>query len=278
MNRPRKPLGALLLAIALSLTTSGSLFAGGLFDPEFDPDDFPDTPNIDNPYWPLVPGTVFLYFAEAEDGCEWNLVQVTYATKEIAEIDTVVVLDMEWLDEDDDCDEVEYDLDDYDPLTPRNTENFPGNGWLTESTLDWYAQDDDGNIWYLGEYTLSFDWDDCEGATIVTDFGLGCTDGSFEAGVNDAEAGIVMMANPTKGTRYQQEYDEGNAEDWGKVLNFIKIDDTECLKTKEWTPLERGAIEHKYYCPEDGLLLIEGVSGGPKVWTELVDTDTYEDD
>lgn len=86
-----------------------------------------------------------------------------------------------------------------------------------------------------------------------------------------------MLANPTKGSRYQQEYDEGNAEDWGKVLNFIEIDDVECLKTKEWTPLERGAVEHKYYCPDDGLLLIEGVSGGPKVWTELVDRSGYTD-
>jgi len=182
---------------------------------------------------------------------------------------------MEWLDEDEDCDEVAYDLGDYDPLQPRNPANFPGNGWLTEFTFDWYAQDHDGNIWYLGESTLSFDWDECEGITVDTDFGPGCPDGSFEAGVNDAEAGIVMMAHPTKGTRYQQEYDEGNAEDWGKVLNFTGIEDVECLKTKEWTPLERGAVEHKHYCPDDGLLLIEGVSGGPKAWSKLVDWSEY---
>jgi hypothetical protein len=268
------------LAVLLSVTASSSASAGGLFDPDFVPGNFTDPTTIDNLYWPLTPGDVFLYFAETEDGCEWNVVQVTHATESIAGINTVVVLDMEWLDEEDDCNEVEYDLGDYDPLHPRNPDNFPGNGWLTESTLDWYAQDDDGNIWYLGEDTLSFDWDECEGAPVVTDFGPGCPDGSFTAGVNDAEAGIVMMANPTKGTRYQQEFDEGNAEDWGKVLNFIKLEFMEdeyeaCLKTKEWTPLERGAIEHKYYCPGDGLLLIEGVSGGPKVWTELVDTDTY---
>ena len=67
---------------------------------------------------------------------------------------------------------------------------------------------------------------------------------------------------------------------WGKVLNFTPFDDFEddCLKTKEWTTLEPSAIEHKYYCPEDCLVLIEEVSGGPKVWVELIDVTEYDPD
>ena len=79
-----------------------------------------------------------------------------------------------------------------------------------------------------------------------------------------------------RGDFYQQEYDPENAEDMAKVLSFVQIDDLECLKTKEWTPLEPGAIEHKYYCPDEELgfsvlCLIEEVSGGPKVWVELIE-------
>ena len=86
-----------------------------------------------------------------------------------------------------------------------------------------------------------------------------------------------MLYNPSKGQFYQQEFDEDNAEDWGKVLNFVDIEVEagafdDCLKTKEWSPLEHGAIEHKFYCASgDGLLLIEEVSGGAKVWVELID-------
>jgi hypothetical protein len=74
--------------------------------------------------------------------------------------------------------------------------------------------------------------------------------GSFVAGCNGAEAGIVLLGNPSNGDFYQQEFYEGEAEDWGKVLNFKAEDDLVCMKTKEWTPLERGAIEHKFYCSD----------------------------
>ncbi len=157
-------------------------------------------------------------------------------------------------------------------------EDFPdGYGELAEITLDWYAQDDFDNIWYLGEHTVSFDTEEeeCEDWTESDDvWGFeGCLDGSFESGVDGAKAGIVMLGNPSKGDFYQQEHDEDNAEDWGKVLNFVPVDESDdCLKTKEWTPLERGEIEHKYYCPDVGaLLLIEEVSGGPTVVVDLID-------
>ena len=85
-----------------------------------------------------------------------------------------------------------------------------------------------------------------------------------------------MLGSPAKGDFYRQEYDPENAEDMAKVLNFGGPDDAPCLKTKEWSRLEPGAVEHKYYCTDSGigfstLFLIEHVSGGPKVWVELFD-------
>lgn len=256
-----------LLAITpLAFLVGGQTFAGGLYERDFDPNDFSDSTNIDNLYWPLKPGMEFTYFAETEDGCEWNRVTVTDYTKKILGIDTVVVEDMEWLDEDDEdngyfCAE-RYENLDYD---------FPKED-LTEVTDDWYAQDDLMNIWYMGEDTSSYDWEEGECEVIVGD---ACKDGSFEAGVGEAEAGIVMMGDPSKGDFYQQEYDPDNAEDMGKVLNFVVVDDMDCLKTKEWTPLEPGAVEHKFYCFDEELessvlYLINEVSGGPTISVELI--------
>ncbi len=142
------------------------------------------------------------------------------------------------------------------------------------------------NIWYLGEHTIdtTIAPEDCESYADGTD-GIfpginGCLDGSFIAGENGALPGIVMMAEPSKGDFYKQEFDEGNAEDWAKVLNFVPVGDyVNCLETKEWSPLEHGAIEHKYYCQEaDGgrgaLVQVEAVSGGPTEWTQLIDVHT----
>ena len=261
-----KPLNLSLLqsAIACLLVASGaSVHAGGLYERDFEDADFSNSTAIDNLYWPLIPGMEFTYFAETDDGCEWNRVTVTDYTKEILGVDSVVVYDEEWLDEEEDC------ADRYDDYPT----GFPF-GELTEETDDWYAQDEHDNIWYMGEDTSCYDWE--EGECEVID-GDACKDGSFEAVVDEAEAGIVMMGDPSKGDFYQQEYDPDNAEDMGKVLNFIQIDGMDCLKTKEWTPLERGAVEHKFYCLDDMelglsvLYLINEVSGGPTISVELID-------
>ena len=268
MNRLKNVISGFFITITLIVVASGHTLAGGLVDEfDFDTVGFGDPRDIDNQYWPQVPGTIFTYFAETDDGCEWNRVEVT--DDEVTEIDGVAVivnLDREWIDESDECAD---ELDNY-------PTGFP-YGELAEITLDWYAQDDVDNIWYLGEHTVSFDADEeeCEDWTESDDvWGFeGCLDGSFESGVDGAEAGIVMLGNPSKGDIYQQEHDEDNAEDWGKVLNFVPVEDSDdCLKTKEWSPLERGAVEHKYYCPDIGaLLLIEEVSGGPTVVVDLID-------
>lgn len=196
---------------------------------------------ISNPYWPLYVGAIYGYRAITEDECEFNQLIVTGNTHLVeAEpgvfINTRVIRDQEWItevDDDGNCD-----------LTTAE---------IHEDTLDYYAQDDGGNIWYLGE--LTYAKEDEDGICSIV------SDGSWQAGqpigdpeVEPARAGIVMLANPQPGNRYQQEFLEDEAEDWGAVLRLdtsVSIEEgdyTQCLKTKEWTPLEPGSVEHKYYC------------------------------
>ena len=200
-----------------------------------------DSIEINNIYMPLIPGTIFTYEAVTEDGLERNTVEVTTGTKFILGVETVVVRDMAYLD-----------------------------GVLIEDTFDWFAQDVEGNVWYLGEATESYD------------NGNVSTEGSWEAGadVDDigevAEAGIVMLADPMPGLSYMQEFYMGIAEDMASVLRLnatvsIEFDDfDDCLETKEWTPLGPGSIEHKYYAPGVGLVLVEELKG-KTVREELVD-------
>lgn len=238
-----------ILILALVLAVSGNTaFAGGRVDTSaarFANADFTNSQFITNPWWTLTAGENRLYFAESDDGCAWNLVEVLNGVDgttdnfggDYAGTEARIILDRGWVDE-----ECEYD----------NFADVWANLPTDEATYDWYAQDTDKNIWYMGEDTLD---------------GEGSSEGSFVAGCDGAEAGIVLLGDPAKGLFYQQEFYAGEAEDWGKVLNFVKLDgmdDMECLKTKEWTPLERGHIEHKFYC-SDGttgeLTLIKELKG-----------------
>lgn len=229
------------------ITTGGAL--GKTIEIPFNPANFPANPlTINNPYWPLAEGSSFSYRAVTDDECEFNKLTVTYDTYFLNEVgvNTRVIHDQEWVteqDEEGNCD-VETAV-------------------LVEDTLDYHAQDIFGNVWYFGEDTWAYD-DETEQCT---------QEGSWEAGkpINDPEVepargGIIMLANPEAGLRYQQEYLEDEAEDWGKVkrinasvsIDFGDFDN--CLVTKEWTPLEPGEVEHKYYCltpPGHGLVFIE---------------------
>jgi len=252
--------------VVLMGAIAGVVRAGGLVEVDIDfANDFTAPLNIDNPYWPLLPGNTFVYRAVEDDECGVNVVVVTELTKSdfVAPYDQItarVVDDRGWADTD--CDGV-------------------GDGDPLEVTRDWYAQDDFGHIWYFGEETI-----DNEGST----------EGSWEAGKDVAgigsiaEPGIIMLAYaavsdksvlPAPGLFYSQEYYEGEAEDMGKVKQLhasvvLEMDNnladeyTDCLKTKEWSPVEPGAVEHKYYCPYAGLVLINELSGGPTVRVELV--------
>ena len=145
------------------------------YAPRFDPDNFVRV--VDNPYFPLKPGTRFVYFGEEDGEAEKNVTVVTHDRKEILGISAIVVLDQVFV-----------------------------HGELKEKTFDWYAQDRNGNVWYLGEDTKEF-----EDGKVVS------TEGSWEAGVDGAEAGIIMPAHPQVGQHYHQEFFEGEAEDEARV-------------------------------------------------------------
>jgi hypothetical protein len=141
---------------------------------------------------------------------------------------------------------------------------------LIEDTFDWYAPDNFGNVWYLGEATVEYLYDEHWNLTGTT------TEGSWEAGVNGAEAGLIMLADPRPGRSYRQEFAESVAEDLAKIERLnAKVsvpygDFSDALVTKEWTPLEHGAVERKFYAAGVGLVLVEEFHGGPTVREELV--------
>jgi hypothetical protein len=183
--------------------------------------------SVDNQYFPLVPGTTFVY--ETPDGGERVEVRVTDETKTIMDVVCTVVVSREFED-----------------------------GDLVEETADWYAQDGDGNVWYFGEDTKEYR----DGAVVSTA-------GSWQAGVDGAQPGIIMQGAPAVGEPYRQEYRAGVAEDMGEVLSLVESVDVpygsfeRVLETKDWTPLEPGDVEHKYYAPGVGLVLED--EGGKRV-------------
>jgi len=213
--------------------------------PAVDPADF-DSPQ-DNLYLPMSLGDTYVYLAEDEDGLILNEITATFATKSILGVDCTIVYDVEWV--------YVEDLDTW---------------FLTEETYDWYAWDNCGNVWYFGEDTYENIYDDDWNLIDVS------TEGSWEAGEDGAEAGILMLAAPVPGIAYQQEYYEDEAEDMAKVLKLnasVSVeygDFDECLVTKEWTGLEPGVIEHKYYAPGVGLVFIKELKG-KTVEVELID-------
>jgi hypothetical protein len=139
------------------------------------------------------------------------------------------------------------------------------HGVLAEDTRDWYAQDKDGNVWYFGEAVDNY-----------TKGQLTNHDGSWEAGVDGAQPGIIMLAHPRLGETYRQEYYKGKAEDMGSVVGLDKKVKTaagtfdNCLQTKDWTPLEKQSEEHKYYCPAVGFVVLEVSPKPRRVKMELV--------
>ena len=201
-----------------------------------DPKNF--TTKIDNSYWPMVPGTRWTYRETDQEGAEQRVrVTVSNQTKKIANGITARVV--------------------RDTLTE--------DGEIIEDTFDWYAQDEKGNIWYLGEDTAEF-----ENGKLKTKAG------SFEAGVDGALPGIIMPANPQDGMHYRQEYYKGEAEDNGEVLSTQEMAEVpngrydHALLTKDTTPIEPNVLEYKLYAKGVGPVLTLGVSGGPGSREELI--------
>jgi hypothetical protein len=175
----------------------------------------------------LVPGTRYVYIGEEDGERETNVVVVTHDRKTILGISAVVVLDRVFVDDE-----------------------------LKEKTFDWFAQDKQGNVWYLGEDTKEF-----EDGEVVS------TEGSWEAGVQGARAGIIMPAHPEAGQHYRQEFFRGEAEDEARVTSVsveVRVPYGSfrgCIRTIEWTRLEPGITEAKWYCPGVGFVKARGIEG-----------------
>lgn len=184
---------------------------------------------IDNPYLPFPVGTRWVFRESEPDGSAQKVtVTVTSRTRQILGIATTVV---------------------HDAVTDH--------GELIENTFDWYAQDVCGNVWYMGENTKEY-----ENGVVVT------TAGSWEAGVNGAEAGVVMPADPTVGQTYRQEFYAGEAEDAAAILSLDEQAEvpyghfTDVVLIKEFTPLHPDVLEYKLYASGVGVVLALSVSGG----------------
>lgn len=202
------------------------------YNPEIKSGDF--VSRVDNPFFPLDPGTVYRYVTNSKDGQEVNDVVVSHQTKTILGVTATVVLDSVYT-----------------------------NGDLTEATADWYAQDKTGNVWYFGEDSKELD----HGQVISTE-------GSWEAGVAGAEPGIIMEANPQVGDVYRQEFLPGVAEDMAKVTGIdvpvtVPYGSFSTLETLEWTKLTPNDRARKYYARGVGPVLEVAPKGG-QVRTELV--------
>ena len=210
-----------------ALGGSGSLPKGSE-TVHLDPADF--TTKIDNPYWPMKPGTRWVYRETDSEGTRQKVVvTVTNRTRRIANGITARVV--------------------RDVVTEK--------GQFVEVTDDWYAQDERGNIWYLGEDTTEY-----ENGEPVSKAG------SFEAGVDGAQAGVIMPARPRPGLTYRQEYYKGEAEDRARIVSLREQAEVPAghyrrvLMTRDWNPLDRKVLEFKFYARGVGPVLAVSVSGG----------------
>lgn len=188
---------------------------------EIDPTAF--SAEIDNPYWPMKPGSTWVY----REGDQRVEVTVTDRTRTVMGVETRVVHDL-----------------------------VTENGVPVEDTFDWYAQDADGNIWYFGEDTTEFEAGKPVGHA-----------GAWEAGVDGAQPGILLPADPAIGMTYRQEYYAGEAEDRAKVLSVDERVEVPAgtfagaLQTEDTTPLDPAIVEHKFYARGVGPVLALKVKG-----------------
>jgi hypothetical protein len=191
---------------------------------------------VDNPWYPLKPGSIYIYQGVKDGEPSREVMTVKRRTKMVDGAACVVVQDLLYL-----------------------------RGRLEERTFDWYSQDAKGNVWYFGEKTAELD----KNGKVTS------TAGSWKAGVGGARAGIFMFAHPRPGRWARQEYYKGQAEDHFKVLSMRVsvtvpyISSTRAMLTKEWTPLEPGVIDRKYYVRGIGTVL-EQTAKGPLERNELV--------
>ncbi|MEZ4415422.1 MAG: hypothetical protein R3E10_06680 [Gemmatimonadota bacterium] len=186
--------------------------------------------DITNPWFPFLPGSSQRFEQQTDEGLETVVVEMLTVRRTVNGVSAVVVHDRVYLE-----------------------------GDLIEDTYDWYAQDSSGNVWYLGE-----DSKEIENGQVVS------THGSWEWAVDGALPGIIMWANPGQhiGEEYRQEFYEGEAEDWAKVLAVGETvvvpagTFTNCVRTDEWNGLESASHEDKLFCSGIGFTLGLPQGGG----------------
>ena len=190
--------------------------------------------HVDNQWFPLLPGTHWVYTGLKDGKQSRDFVIVTHKTKKIEGVPCVAVSDRLYL-----------------------------LGRLEERTTDWYSQDSHGNVWYFGENTAELD---AHGH-------VKSTEGTWMAGVHGAKPGIYIPGHPRLGQSALQEFYKGHAEDHFRVIGLFRTVVggrlTNTLLTKEWTPLEPGVIDHKMYVRGIGTVL-EQSQKGPNERNELV--------
>ena len=208
-----------LIACAL-VGTVGASASGGANPGRF-------STRIDNPWFPLAPGTVYVYTGSEGGKRTRDVVTVTNRTITIEGVRCRVVRDLVYT-----------------------------NGRLTEPTSDYYAQDRAGNVWYFGEDTAELD----QNGHVKT------REGTWRAGVNGARGGILMPGHPVLGRAYRQEFLKGHAEDFARAIAVFRTvtgpPGQSALLTEEWSPLEPGVLDHKMYVRGVGDVLERTVKGG----------------
>jgi hypothetical protein len=221
MNR-RIPL-LVVLAIAGAAAVVGTAGAGG---PPLMPPPSSFSARVDNPWFPLLRGTRWVYTGVKDGKQTRDVVRVTSRIKTIEGVPCVSVSDRLYM-----------------------------GGRLEERTTDWYSQDSRGNVWYFGENTAELD----------SHGHVTSTEGTWRAGVDGAKAGIYIPGHPRLGQTGRQEFLKGHAEDHFKVIGLFSTVSprgaANTLLTKEWTPLEPKVIDHKMYVRGIGTVLEQSQRG-----------------
>jgi hypothetical protein len=221
-----------VLVLLAGCASKGDTSADGGYSVNVTAADF--VAGIDNPYLPFIPGSKWVYEARLEDGSvERNEVEVLEETRNVNGVTATVVHDVVFVE-----------------------------GQLTEETYDWYAQDRDGNVWYLGE-----DVDNYENGVLADHAG------SWEWGRDGALPGVMMWANPSAhmNEEYYQEYYAGEAEDQGKVLSITESVDVpvgsfeKVVKTYDFSAIDPDLKENKFYASGIGLIKEIDMTTGEEV-------------
>ncbi|MEH0502201.1 hypothetical protein [Streptomyces scabiei] len=192
---------------------------------------------VTNRYFPLRAGTTLVYEGTRDGRPQRDEVVITKETRVIMGVRCTVVRD-----------------------------TVTSNGALVEKTTDWYAQSAVGDVWYFGEATGEY-----------TNGNLTSTKGSWEAGVDTAQPGVVMKAHPRPGDSYRQEYRPGEAEDMAKVLRTtatVKVPVgrfADVVVTDDTDPLNPDKADHKSYAPGVGLVRADRVRSGHHEHIALVE-------